>query len=234
MSRKIVALTGSGISKDSGLATFREAGGLWENYPVEEVASVDGWHSNKGKVLEFYNKRRRQASQAEPNPGHQALADLESLFDVTIITQNVDDLHERAGSSNVIHLHGLLREAKSEKDDSITVDIGSESIELGDLAPDGAQLRPNVVWFGEPVLAMRDVPEIVMEADIFIVTGTSLAVYPAANLVHYAPEKAKKILVDPANVEIKLPEEWNHIKQGASQGLPSLVNQLKQNFKENE
>lgn len=230
MSPKIVALTGSGISKDSGLATFREAGGLWENYPIEEVASVDGWHANKEKVLEFYNKRRRQASLAEPNAGHKALAELESAFDVTIITQNVDDLHERAGSSKVIHLHGLLREAKSEEDDSIVVDIGSDSIELGDLAPDGAQLRPNVVWFGEPVLAMQDVPDIVMEADLFIVTGTSLAVYPAASLVHYAPGKAKKYLVDPANVEMELPKEWNHIKQGASQGLPSLVNQLKQNY----
>lgn len=230
MSPSIVALTGSGISKDSGLATFREAGGLWENYPVEEVASIDGWNANKEKVLNFYNQRRKQASEAEPNPGHKALADLESAFDVTIITQNIDDLHERAGSSKVLHLHGLLREAKSEKDDSIIVDIGSDNIELGDLAPDGAQLRPNVVWFGEPVFAMQDVPDIVSGADLFIVTGTSLTVYPAASLVHYASKEAKKYLVDPASVEIELPKEWRHIKKGASRGLPSLVKELKQTY----
>lgn len=234
MTPKIVVLTGSGISRDSGLATFRDSGGLWENHDIEEVASIDGWYANKGKVLAFYNDRRKQAAMAEPNPGHKALADLESHFDVTIITQNVDDLHERAGSENVIHLHGLLREAKSEKDDAIVVDIGSKSIRLGDLASDGEQLRPNVVWFGEAVPAMQDAPEIVSTADIFIVTGTSLAVYPAASLVHYVSEKAEKYLVDPASVEMNLPDDWKHMKEGASEGLPKLVNQLKQTYQKNE
>lgn len=231
---KIVVLTGSGISRDSGLATFRESGGLWENHSIEEVASIDGWFKNKEKVLSFYNARRKQASLAKPNPGHEALADLEHFFDVTIITQNVDDLHEQAGSKNVVHLHGLLREAKSEKDGSIIIDIGSNNIHPGDVAADGAQLRPNVVWFGEPVPAMQEVPDIVMGADLFIVTGTSLAVYPAASLVHYAPDHAEKYLVDPSEVEMQLPKDWKHIKEGASKGLPALANQLKQRFKKNE
>lgn len=228
MSPKIVVLTGSGISRDSGLATFRDSGGLWENYSIEEVASVEGWLANKKKVLKFYNDRRKQAAHAKPNPGHKVLADLQEFFDVSIITQNVDDLHERAGSQNVIHLHGLLREAKSENNDSIVIDVGTDSIHLGDLAPDGAQLRPNVVWFGEAVPVMQEVPDIVINADIFIVTGTSLAVYPAAGLVHHAPDKADKYLVDPADVEMKLPSDWKHIKEGASEGLQKLADQLKQ------
>ncbi len=231
MNPKIVVLTGSGISRDSGLATFRDSGGLWENYSIEEVASVDGWHANRKKVLKFYNDRRKQAASAEPNPGHKALAELQKNFDVTIITQNVDDLHERAGSKNVIHLHGLLREVKSEKDDSIVIDIGSESIHLGDLASDGAQLRPNVVWFGEAVHAMEKVPDIVLTADIFIITGTSLAVYPAAGLAHYAPESAEKYIVDPGHVEMNLPSDWKHLKEGASEGLPKLADQLKKRYK---
>jgi NAD-dependent deacetylase len=230
MSLNIVVLTGSGISKDSGLATFRDAGGLWENHSIENVASIDGWFADREKVLRFYNDRRKQASAAKPNAGHHALVELESDFDVTIITQNVDDLHERAGSSNVIHLHGLLREAKSENDDSIVIDIGSDNILLGDKGPDGAQLRPNVVWFGEPVPAMLRAPEIVASADLFIVTGTSLAVYPAASLVHNTSERARKYLVDPAEVEMNLPEEWKHIKKGASEGLPELVKQLKKTY----
>ena len=230
MATRLVVLTGSGISRDSGLATFRESGGLWENHDIEEVASIDGWYANKQKVLAFYNDRRKQAALAKPNSGHKALSALESFFDVTIITQNVDDLHERAGSEKVIHLHGLLREAKSEKNDSIVIDIGSDSIRLGDLASDGEQLRPNVVWFGEAVPAMQKVPEIVINADIFIVTGTSLAVYPAASLVHYASEHAEKYLVDPGDVEITLPDDWTHIKEGASEGLPKLADQLKKTY----
>ena len=227
MSSKIVVLTGSGISRDSGLATFRDSGGLWENYSVEEVASIDGWYANRKKVLTFYNERRKQAASAKPNQGHKALVNLETDFEVTIITQNVDDLHERAGSKNVIHLHGLLREAKSEKNDSIIIDIGSESIQIGDLASDGGQLRPNVVWFGEAVPAMENAPDSVKNADILIVTGTSLAVYPAASLIHYAPKNAEKYLVDPADVEMNLPDDWRHIKKGASEGLPKLAEQLK-------
>ena len=228
MSPKIVVLSGSGISRDSGLATFRESGGLWENHKIEDVASFDGWIANKEKVLKFYNERRKQAALADPNLGHKALSELEALFDVTIITQNVDNLHERAGSQNVIHLHGLLSEAKSEKDDSIIIDIGSKSIKMGDLASDGGQLRPNVVWFGEAVPVMQEVPDIVIQADIFIVTGTSLAVYPAASLIHYVPDNADKYLVDPADVDMNLPGDWKHIKEGASEGLPKLANQLKQ------
>ncbi len=222
----IVVLSGAGMSADSGLATFRDAGGLWEGYNVEEVASIRGWEKDREKVLEFYNKRREQVFDAKPNAGHYAIARLESDFDVTIVTQNVDNLHERAGSSNVIHLHGLLNEARSEKDPNLVIDIGTKPIKIGDKASDGSQLRPNVVWFGEPVPMIEKATEVVMEADIFIVVGTSLAVYPAAGLVNYAPYDIPKYLVDPAVPEIRLSSEWEHIQENAETGLPSLTNKL--------
>lgn len=219
----IVVLSGSGISADSGLATFRGSGGLWEGYNIEEVASIHGWHQNKEKVLEFYNKRRKKVYEVEPSPAHYALADLERIYDVTIITQNVDNLHERAGSSSVIHLHGLLNEARSETDPNLIIDIGSNPINLGDKAEDGSQLRPNVVWFGEQVPLMEDAIDLVMEADILIVVGTSLTVYPAASLIHYTEENIEKYLVDPADPEMYLGSGWEHIRETAAVGLPELA-----------
>lgn len=199
---------------------------MWEGHDINEVASIEGWHRNKEQVLEFYNKRREQLFEAEPNPGHYAIADLEKDFDVTVVTQNVDNLHERAGSTNVLHLHGLLSEARSEDDPELITDIGSEPIKLGDKADDGSQLRPNVVWFGEPVPMIEEAAEAVMNAGIFIVVGTSLAVYPAASLVHYVNDSIPKFLVDPSKTEVRLNSEWEHIQERAEIGLPKLVKKL--------
>lgn len=226
----IVVLTGAGISADSGLATFRGAGGLWEGYEIQEVASIEGWHRNKERVLEFYNKRRAQASNAKPNAGHKAIARLEKKFDVTVVTQNIDDLHERAGSTNVIHLHGLISEARSENNPDLITDIGDKPIKLGDKASDGSQLRPNIVWFGEPVPMIEEAAETVMNADIFIVVGTSLAVYPAAGLVNYTSDGIPKYLVDPSETELRLTSDWEHIQETAAIGLPSLAKKLSNNL----
>lgn len=222
----VVVLSGAGISADSGLATFRDAGGLWEGYNIEEVASIDGWHRDKQKVLDFYNMRREQVFEADPNPGHHAIADLEDTFEVTVVTQNVDNLHERAGSTNVLHLHGLLSEARSVDNPNLITEIGSDPIHLGDTASDGSQLRPNIVWFGEPVPMIEKAVEAVVEADIFIVVGTSLAVYPAAGLVNYSPEGIPKYLVDPSETEMRITHEWEHIQETAAVGLPSLAQKL--------
>lgn len=226
----VVVLSGAGISADSGLATFRDSGGLWEGYDITEVASIDGWYRDKKKILEFYNIRREQVFKAKPNPGHYAIANLEEDFEVTVVTQNVDNLHERAGSTNVLHLHGLLSEARSEDDPGLITNIGPKPIKLGDKASDGSQLRPNVVWFGEPVPMIDQAVEVVMNADIFIVVGTSLAVYPAASLVHYVDEDTPKYLVDPSETEMRLTEDWEHIQEPAAVGLPKLANKIIKKF----
>jgi NAD-dependent deacetylase len=224
--KHVVVLTGAGISADSGLATFRDAGGLWEGYDIEDVASIEGWYRDKINVLQFYNIRRKQAADSQPNSAHHALVSLEEKFDVSIITQNVDDLHERAGSGKVLHLHGMLRQARSELDENLIIDIGTESIQLGDKAPDGSQLRPNVVWFGEAVPMIEKAYELVTDADIFIIVGTSLAVYPAAGLINFAADEIPKYLIDPSVPDAYLDQSWQHIKKRAAQGLPELVEQL--------
>jgi len=226
MPKKVVVLTGAGMSADSGLATFRDSGGLWEGYDVYEVATPEGWQSDPEKVLEFYNLRRKQAAKAEPNEGHLALARLEEKFNTTIITQNVDDLHEQAGSSDVIHLHGQLSKVRSVKDENLIYEIGDKEIYLGDKADDGEQLRPHVVWFGEMVPKIETAAAIMPEADILIVIGTSLVVYPAAGLVDYAPEEADKFIVDPSIPELRRDENWQHYKERASEGVPKVVNKL--------
>lgn len=224
--QKVVVITGAGISAESGLATFRDAGGLWEGYDINEVASVEGWKKNPENVLSFYNLRREQAANAEPNGAHKALAELEEHFNIVIITQNVDDLHERAGSSNVLHLHGEIKKARSTKDPSIIVDIGSKPIKLGDLAPDGAQLRPHIVWFGEMVPMIEPAVEEVAKADILLVVGTSLLVYPAAGLIDYAKPGIKKFIVDPSDPQLYNAKGWNHYKENATTGVKKLADKL--------
>lgn len=195
--KKVVVLTGAGISAESGIPTFRDANGLWEGHDVTEVASPEGWSNNPQLVLDFYNLRRKAAAEAIPNNGHQVIAQLEEHFDVCVITQNIDDLHERAGSSNVIHLHGEIKKARSTIDETLIYDIGAEAINWGDKCEKGSQLRPHIVWFGEMVPMIEVAAEICFTADIFIVAGTSLVVYPAAGLLGYVPKYAPKFVVDP-------------------------------------
>ena len=193
---RLVVLSGAGISAESGIKTFRDAGGLWEGHDVMEVASPEGWNANPELVLDFYNQRRAQLKEVKPNTGHEILVDLESSFDVTIITQNVDDLHERAGSSKVVHLHGELRKVRSIRNDQLILDWHSD-LNLGDLGSDGHQLRPHIVWFGESVPMMEQAVNIVSQADVFVVVGTSLQVYPAAGLLAYVPPVAQTFYIDP-------------------------------------
>lgn len=195
MKQKLVILTGAGISAESGLKTFRDSDGLWEGYNIEDVATPAAWRKNPGLVLEFYNYRRKSVLNAKPNAAHYGLAELEADFDVTIITQNIDDLHERAGSSNVIHLHGEILKMRSENSEEL-IYTTKDDILLGDIAEDGAQLRPHIVWFGEAVPMIERAIPIVENADLFVVAGTSLVVYPAAGLVNYAPWPIPKFIVD--------------------------------------
>ncbi|SMO91519.1 SIR2 family NAD-dependent protein deacylase [Fodinibius sediminis] len=223
---KVVVLTGAGMSADSGLKTFRDSDGLWEGHDIRQVATPQAWEQDKELVLDFYNKRRRQAHQADPNAGHLALAELETDYEVTIITQNVDSLHEQAGSSHVIHLHGELTKVRSEKDPSLIYDIGGDPVELGDKAEDGAQLRPHVVWFGEPVPRISEATALIPEADILVVIGTSLVVYPAAGLVDLARPGILKFVIDPDKPDLVEGSEWKHLPKTAAKGTPLLVNQL--------
>lgn len=202
--KKLVILSGAGISQESGLKTFRDMGGLWENYDVDDVASIDGWYRNQELVMDFYNQRRKQLFEVEPNPGHFGIADLEKWFDVTVITQNVDDLHERAGSSNVLHLHGELRKVRSTIDPNLVYILDGWELKMGDRCVDGSQLRPHIVWFGEAVPAFYDAIPIVEDADIVVVIGTSLAVYPAAGLVNYIKPGTPLFVVDPNRPDVTL------------------------------
>jgi NAD-dependent deacetylase len=193
--KKLVVLTGAGISAESGLKTFRDSDGLWEGYDIHEVATATAWKRNPALVLEFYNMRRKGVRDAKPNEAHFILADLEKDFDVHIITQNIDDLHERGGSTKILHLHGEIFKMKSEKRDDLVYPIEGD-ISIGDLAEDGAQLRPDIVWFEEPVTRIEEAMSIMKQAEIFLIVGTSLIVYPAAGLVNYAPWQIPKFVVD--------------------------------------
>ncbi|MCL4137592.1 UNVERIFIED_CONTAM: hypothetical protein GTU68_028798 [Idotea baltica] len=226
--KRIVVLTGAGISAESGLKTFRDAGGLWEGHDVNVVASPQGFAQNPELVLRFYNERRTQARMTLPNPGHLALVELESQYDVHIITQNVDDLHERAGSKNILHLHGELNKVRSVSDESYVVEIEGE-IQLGDLAPDGGQLRPYIVWFGESVPLIMDAAEIMTKADYVFIIGTSLVVYPAAGLVDYAPPSTPIFVIDPNKPLLEGMENITFIEEPASTGVPKVVRQLLDN-----
>ena len=222
--KKVVVLTGAGISAESGISTFRDSGGLWEQYPVEDVASIDGWYRNPELVQRFYNERRKGMLNAEPNEAHRQLVRLEDYYDVSIITQNVDNLHERAGSKNVLHLHGELTKACSEKNHDYIVDIDGWELKHGTLAPDGSLLRPYIVWFGEAVPMMDAAIELCEEADIFILVGSSLNVYPAAGLIHYVPPKAKCYLVDPKEVSVS--RKMTVFAEKASTGVRKIVDEL--------
>ena len=193
--KKLVVLTGAGISAESGLKTFRDSDGLWEGYDINEVATATAWRRNPALVQEFYNMRRQNVKQAEPNKAHFILAELERDFDVHIITQNIDDLHERAGSTKVTHLHGEIFKMRSEKNESLVYPV-YEDIKMGDRAEDGAQLRPHIVWFEEPVPMMEEAIRIARKAEVFLIVGTSLVVYPAAGITHYVPVEIPKFIVD--------------------------------------
>lgn len=224
--KRLVVLTGAGMSSESGIRTFRDSGGLWEEYDVSEVATPGAWAKNRDLVLRFYNERRQQLEGCKPNEGHLALSDLEKYFDVRIITQNIDDLHERAGSTKIKHLHGELTMARSTIDPSLLYKIGYKDINPGDCCENGSQLRPHIVWFGEEVPMMDEAVTIAAEADIFVVIGSSLNVYPAAGLINYAPQKASLWLIDPMDVAVPVDRNVTIIKEKASKGIAILTEQL--------
>lgn len=226
MKPKLVVFTGAGISAESGIKTFRDSGGLWEEYDINEVATPQAWEKNRELVLEFYNKRRKQVLQAIPNAAHYALVELESKFDVHIITQNVDDLHERAGSKKVLHLHGEITKSRSTLDPSLVYQINGEELQLGDKCEKGAQLRPHIVWFGEMVPQMENAYVIAEMADLFVVVGTSMAVYPAAGIIDYTRHEINKYLIDPSEVKVNGINNLKVIKEKASIGLPILAKEL--------
>ncbi|MCH9822999.1 MAG: NAD-dependent deacylase [Bacteroidetes bacterium] len=223
---EIVIFSGAGISAESGIATFRDSGGLWEQYKIEEVATPEAIQRNPKLVLDFYNHRRKNIKNALPNNAHKQIPLLDSIGHVTVITQNIDDLHERAGSKNVLHLHGCITQAKGCNGDKFIEEIGFKDIEVGDTAKDGSQLRPHIVWFGEAVPAMDDAIEIVKKADIMITVGSSLNVYPAASLVFETPRKCQHFVIDPNVQELNLPENFTLIQENASMGMKNLVQHL--------
>ncbi len=224
--KRIVILSGAGMSAESGISTFRDSNGLWQNHRIEEVASPEAWQKNPAMVLEFYNQRRKQLFEVEPNEGHKALAKLESAYHVQIITQNVDDLHERAGSTQVIHLHGELKKARSTVDPNLIYTLNHWELKLGDTCEKGSQLRPHIVWFGEAVPFMDKAVSIAKTADIFMVVGTSMVVYPAAGLIHYVPRNIPKYYIDPKAFHVHGIENMQVIQQKAGNALPKLVNDL--------
>lgn len=228
--KKIVILTGAGISAESGLKTFRDSDGLWENYDVMEVASIEAWHRNQELVQRFYNERRQQANQAQPNEGHKALTRLEEHFEVCIITQNVDSLHEKAGSTNIIHLHGELSKVRSTLDENLIYEWGEKPIGPDDKCEKGAPLRPHIVWFGEAVPLMETAARQAMTADIFMVIGTSLVVYPAAGLINYVREGTPLYVIDPNLPDLNPQDNLFMIEEKASTGVPRVVDEIIQNY----
>lgn len=219
--KNLVIFSGAGMSAESGISTFRDSGGLWEQYKIEEVATPEAWKRDPQKVQTFYNQRRKQILEAKPNPAHQLIARMETDFNIQVITQNIDDLHERAGSSNVLHLHGNITFSKSSgpNQEKAYYPINGWELKLSDLCPDGYPLRPHVVWFGEAVPMMERAFDLILEAEILIVIGTSLQVYPAAGLVHTASKKCQKFIIDPGLNKSEVPEEFTLIQKTASEGL---------------
>lgn len=235
--KKIAVLTGAGVSAESGISTFRDSDGLWDNYNVEDVATLDGWRRNPAMVLDFYNQRRRQLAQVKPNAAHYAIAELENDFDVQVITQNIDNLHERAGSTRIIHLHGELTKVRPENrynerngfsEDSV-IDIGYGDIYLGDVSSDGVQLRPHIVWFGEAVPKIEKAIDVVEAADIMLIVGTSLQVYPAAGLYAYAKASTPIYIIDPKTVPVR-DGRITHIKEVATRGMEIFMDTIEKRF----
>ena len=224
--KKIVVLTGVGISAESGLKTFRDSDGLWEGYNIEDVATPDAWRRNPDLVQDFYNLRRKSVLEAKPNAAHYALAKLEEKFDVTIITQNIDDLHERAGSTNVVHLHGIITRSQSSKNPNLTYPMDGWELKMGELCELGSQLRAHVVWFGEAVPMIENAADICEQAELFILVGSSLAVYPAAGLINYVPRNVPKYIIDPKIPNIGAGNNIIKIEEKATVGVPKLVNKL--------
>ncbi|MFM7309190.1 MAG: SIR2 family NAD-dependent protein deacylase [Flavobacteriales bacterium] len=224
----IVVLSGAGISAESGIKTFRDSDGLWEEYRVEEVATPEAWKNNPALVQAFYNERRAQIHAAQPNAAHRMVAELESSYQVTVVTQNIDDLHERAGSQRIIHLHGKIGEARCEFDREVVVPIVGDALHMGECCPDGHQLRPNIVWFGEDVPLLSEAEEIVRQANVLLIIGTSLSVYPAAGLIWSVPILADVVVIDP-NPDIAIPTSRpiTHICAGASAGMSVFKEWLK-------
>lgn len=227
--KKITVLTGAGVSAESGISTFRDSDGLWENHNVQDVASIEGWYRNPSLVLDFYNARRRQLADVRPNAAHIAIAELEQDYDVTVVTQNVDNLHERAGSTRIIHLHGELTKVRPENccndrdgfSEATVFDIGTDEIHIGDMAPNGAQLRPHIVWFGEAVPKIEAAIDAVEAADILLIVGTSLQVYPAAGLYRYAGADTPIYIIDPKDLAVR-DSRLTHIKDVATKGMETF------------
>jgi len=226
MKKKLVVLTGAGISAESGIPTFRGEDGLWEGHDVTEVASPQGWAKDRALVLDFYNQRRKAIFEAQPNKAHKILADLEDHFDVEIITQNIDDLHERGGSSNVLHLHGEIKKARSTADETLIYELDNWELKEGDQCKKGSQLRPHIVWFGEMVPLIEPAAQIASEADIFLVVGTSLKVYPAAGLIHQVGPHVPIYVVDPSTPEYYGNNQITAIAKGAVEGMRELYKEL--------
>ena len=224
---KVVVFTGAGISAESGIKTFRDSDGLWEEYDIMDVATPKAWNKSPELVLEFYNKRKAQIKAAIPNLAHNLVTTLEDNFEVYVITQNIDDLHERAGSSNVLHLHGIITKSQSSKDKNLIYDVGFDDINIGDKCELGSQLRPHIVWFGEDVPNMDEAYELVADADIFVIIGTSLNVHPAADLINHTPSNSKKYLIDPNEIRVADTDNLIIIKEKATTGMHQLIKKLK-------
>lgn len=225
--KNLVVLTGAGISAESGISTFRDSGGLWEQYRIEDVATPEGWARDPKLVTDFYNQRRKQLLEVEPNYGHIALVELEKYFNVYVVTQNVDNLHERAGSKNIVHLHGELTKVRSERFDHLIYELTPDryEVKIGDKCEKGFQLRPHIVWFGEAVPMLEEAVRLAQKVDIFVVVGTSLNVYPAASLVHYVQPEVPVYVVDPNSVAIN-DSRWHYIRLGASEGMKEFIKQI--------
>lgn len=226
MKKNLVIFSGAGISAESGLKTFRDAGGLWEEFRIEDVATPEAWKKDPSLVTQFYNLRRKQVMNAMPNDAHRIIADLEHKFNVHIITQNIDDLHERAGSKSVLHLHGEIMKVRSSSHPELVYPIDHWEIKIGDRCDKGSQLRPHIVWFGEMVPEMDNAITVAEKADLFVVIGTSLNVYPAAGILNYVPQKAPKWLVDPGDFSLDYVNNLRHIKKVASEGMKEFYREL--------
>ncbi len=224
--QKIVILSGAGISAESGVSTFRDNGGLWENHKIEDVATPEAWERNQDLVLQFYNERRKNALSVLPNSAHKAIVELESAYQISVITQNVDDLHERAGTKNVLHLHGELFKVRSTIDSSLVYTLEGWELKKGDFCEKGSQLRPHIVWFGEAVPLIEDAIQEVLNADIMIIIGTSLAVYPAAGLIQYVDRSKPIYIIDPVKPDIKLKSNMVFIQEKATLGMETLLGKL--------